>query len=98
MTSIYEFTGSQPTHEQLFKHLYDLNDLDRSVYTLLIEHDEELQIDRIASEVDRDRTTVYRSVQRLLQAGFVQKDQVNYDEGVTATSTRRPTPARSPTR
>ena len=47
----------------------------------LIESGEPLTIDEIAEKVDRERSTVYRAVQRLLQTGFVQKEQVNYDQG-----------------
>jgi predicted transcriptional regulator len=31
--------------------------------------------------VDRERSTAYRAVQRLLQTGFIQKEQINYDHG-----------------
>ena len=29
----------------------------------------------------RERSTAYRAVQRLLQTGFIRKEQVNYDHG-----------------
>ncbi|ATW89525.1 sugar-specific transcriptional regulator TrmB [Halohasta litchfieldiae] len=38
-------------------------------------------VDEIAEKIDRERSTAYRSVQRLMQAGFIQKQQVNYDHG-----------------
>ena len=65
----------------LIECLYELNDLDRECFTLLSEAERRLTIDEIAERVDRERSTVYRSVQRLLEAGLVQKKQINYDQG-----------------
>ena len=48
---------------------------------MLTDRSEPLTVDEIAEEVDRERSTAYRSVQRLLQSGFVQKEQINYDQG-----------------
>ena len=67
--------------EGLLECLYELNDLDRECFVLLSEADERLTIDEIADRVDRERSTAYRSVQRLLDAGLVQKEQINYDQG-----------------
>lgn len=67
--------------ETLLECLYDLNELDRQCFNVLAEADEPLTVDALASTVNRERSTVYRSVQRLLQFGLVQKDQVNYDRG-----------------
>lgn len=75
------FIGADIRQEQLFRHLFGLNDLDRKVYGLLNEHDAEMQLDDLADEVDRDRSTVYRSVQRLLNEELVEKKQFNYDTG-----------------
>ncbi|MFW5905250.1 MAG: helix-turn-helix domain-containing protein [archaeon] len=67
--------------EGLLECLYELNDLDRECFVLLSEADERLTIDEIAGRVGRERSTAYRSVQRLLDAGLVQKEQINYDQG-----------------
>lgn len=67
--------------ESLLECLYDLNDLDRQCFRVLAAAGSALTVDELASNVDRERSTVYRSVQRLLQLGLVQKDQVNYDRG-----------------
>ncbi|AKH97751.1 helix-turn-helix domain-containing protein [Halanaeroarchaeum sulfurireducens] len=65
----------------LLECLYDLNELDRECFTLLSEAERRLTIDEIAERVGRERSTAYRSVQRLLEAGLVQKKQINYDQG-----------------
>jgi len=67
--------------EGLLECLYELNDLDREAFVLLSETDSRLTIDEIAEGVDRERSTAYRSVQRLLQADLVQKTQINYEQG-----------------
>ena len=67
--------------EGLLECFHDLKALDREVFQLLNEQQEPLTVDEIAERVDRERSTAYRGVQRLLQAGFIQKEQVNYDQG-----------------
>ncbi len=46
-----------------------------------VDAEEPLTVDELAEAVDRERSTAYRAVQRLLQAGFIQKEQINYDQG-----------------
>jgi len=67
--------------EDLLECFHGLKSLDRSVFRTLVEASEPLTVDEIADEVDRERSTAYRAVQRLLQAGFIQKEQVNYEQG-----------------
>ncbi|MFB6146918.1 MAG: helix-turn-helix domain-containing protein [Halobacteriaceae archaeon] len=67
--------------EGLLECIHGLSDLDRQVFGLLAEAEEPLTVDEIGDRIDRERSTAYRSVQRLLQAGFIQKEQVNYDSG-----------------
>jgi predicted transcriptional regulator len=47
----------------------------------LTESEGALTVDEIAERVDRERSTAYRSVQRLLDTGFIRKEQVNYEQG-----------------
>jgi predicted transcriptional regulator len=60
---------------------HGLTDLDEECFLALVEADEPLTVDELADAVDRERSTAYRAVQRLLRTGFVGKEQVNYDEG-----------------
>ncbi len=60
---------------------HGLKQLDKRVFQEFVRAEAPLTIDEIADEVDRERSTAYRTVQRLLQAGFIQKEQVNYDQG-----------------
>ena len=67
--------------EGLLECFHGLKQLDKEIFQQLVQTEEPLTIDEIADEVDRERSTAYRAVQRLLQAGFIQKEQVNYDQG-----------------
>ena len=67
--------------EGLLECIHGLKQLDKECYRALVESDDPLTIDEIAERVDRERSTAYRSIQRLLQSGFIQKEQVNYDQG-----------------
>jgi predicted transcriptional regulator len=67
--------------EGLLECFHGLKQLDRDCFEVLVEADEPLTVDEVAERVDRERSTAYRAIQRLLQAGFIQKDQVNYDQG-----------------
>jgi predicted transcriptional regulator len=67
--------------EGLLECFHGLTALDQDCFSVVVESEAPLTIDEIADEVDRERSTVYRSLQRLLQAGFVQKEQINYEQG-----------------
>ncbi len=67
--------------EGLLECFHGLKQLDKECFQVLVESDEPLTIDDVAEAVDRERSTTYRSIQRLLGAGFIQKEQVNYDQG-----------------
>jgi len=67
--------------EGLLECFHGLKQLDREVFQALVDTEDALTVDEIADAVDRERSTAYRAVQRLLQSGFIQKEQVNYDQG-----------------
>jgi predicted transcriptional regulator len=67
--------------EGLLECFHGLKQLDRDCFEALVEAEEPLTVDEIADTVDRERSTAYRAVQRLLQTGFIRKEQVNYDHG-----------------
>jgi predicted transcriptional regulator len=67
--------------ESLLDCFHGLSDLDKEVFRLLVEADGPLTVDEVAAEIDRERTTAYRSVKRLREAGIVEREQVNQDGG-----------------
>ncbi|CAJ51852.1 TrmB family transcription regulator [Haloquadratum walsbyi C23] len=67
--------------ESLLECFHGLKRLDKQCFRVLTQSKEPLTVDEIAEVVDRERSTAYRSIQRLLQAGFIKKEQINYDQG-----------------
>jgi len=67
--------------EGLLECIHGLKQLDKECFRVMVDSDEPLTIDEVAERVDRERSTAYRSIQRLLQSGFIQKEQINYDQG-----------------
>ncbi len=79
--SMHEMLRQDMRCEGLLECFHGLKQLDKQCFQVLVESEEPLTVDEVAEHVDRERSTVYRSIQRLVQTGFVQKEQVNYDEG-----------------
>jgi predicted transcriptional regulator len=79
--SITEYLRRDLECESLLDCVHGLKDLDRECFGVLTGSDEPLTVDELAAAVDRERSTAYRSVQRLRDAGLIQKEQINYDEG-----------------
>ncbi|WP_254532612.1 helix-turn-helix domain-containing protein [Natrinema gelatinilyticum] len=67
--------------EGLLECFHGLKQLDKECFQALVSAEEPMTVDEIADAVDRERSTAYRAVQRLLQTGFIKKEQVNYDQG-----------------
>ncbi|WP_117595393.1 MULTISPECIES: helix-turn-helix domain-containing protein [Haloprofundus] len=67
--------------EGLLECFHGLKQLDKDCFQTLVRSTDPLTVDEIAAEIERERSTAYRAVQRLLQAGFIQKEQVNYEQG-----------------
>ena len=79
--SMSEYLRQDMACEGLLECIHGLSALDREVFGVLADGGEPLTVDEVASRVDRERSTAYRSIQRLRAAGFVRKQQVNYDQG-----------------
>jgi predicted transcriptional regulator len=67
--------------ESLLECFHGLKGLDREVFSVLVAANEPLTVDAVAEAVDRERSTAYRSVRRLVDAGFVSSEQINYEDG-----------------
>ena len=79
--AIREYLGQEMVCEGLLECMFGLKGLDREVFVCLTGSAEPLTVDEIAADVGRERSTAYRSVQRLIDTGFVQKEQINYEQG-----------------
>jgi predicted transcriptional regulator len=67
--------------ESLLECFHGLKGLDREVFSVLVAADDPLTVDEVATAVDRERSTAYRSIRRLVDAGFVRAEQINYEDG-----------------
>ena len=67
--------------EGLLDCMLGLNELDRGVFRLLAESSGPLTVDQIAEFIDRERTTAYRSVTRLQEAGVAVQEQESCPKG-----------------
>jgi predicted transcriptional regulator len=79
--SMSEMLRSDMECEGLLECFHDLREIDKEVFRLLNGAGEPLTVDELSDRIERERSTAYRSVQRLMQAGFVQKEQINYEQG-----------------
>ncbi|WP_435069668.1 helix-turn-helix domain-containing protein [Haloplanus sp. C73] len=61
--------------------IHGLNERDQVVFQLLQQAEERLTVDDVADRMDCERSTAYRSISRLLEAGVVVQEQVNYEHG-----------------
>ncbi len=61
--------------------IHGLNDRDQMVFQLLQQVEEGFTGDDVAERMDCEPSTAYRSISRLLEAGVVVLEQVNYDHG-----------------
>jgi predicted transcriptional regulator len=79
--SMSEYLQQDMECEGLLECLHGLKELDRECFSVIVESEDPLTVDEIAAKVERERSTAYRAIQRLLQTGFIQKEQVNYEHG-----------------
>lgn len=79
--SMSEYLEADLTCEDLLECVYGLGDLGKACYRELATSAGPLTVDAVAERVDRDRTTAYRAIKRLEDAGIVEKQQVNYQQG-----------------
>ena len=78
--SVRDHLAGEMECEGLLECFHGLTALDRDVFRVLSGADGRLTVDEVADAVDRERSTAYRSVRRLVDAGFVRSEQVNYDD------------------
>ena len=80
---INTLTRMNATVKDLFIQLYDLSPLDLEILFMLIskKNDEPMTLDQISKEADRDRSTTFRSLQKLVGLGLCLKDTKTIKEG-----------------
>ena len=80
---INTLTRMNATVKDLFIQLYDLSPLDLDILFMLIskKNDEPMTLDQISKESDRDRSTTFRSLQKLVGLGLCIKETKTIKEG-----------------
>jgi len=72
------------TVKDLFIQLYDLSPLDLDIVFMLISkknNNEPMTLDQVSTEVDRDRSTTFRSLQKLVGLGLCVKETKTIKDG-----------------
>lgn len=80
-SSIKEYLDEDMECEELLECISGSSDLDKRVYFLVLDANEGLDVDEIADEVGRERSTAYRAVKRLEENGFLRQEKVNQKGG-----------------
>jgi predicted transcriptional regulator len=81
---INALTRMNATVKDLFIQLYDLSPLDLEILFMLIKNkddDKPMTLDEVSKEVDRDRSTTFRSLQKLVTLGLCVKETKTIKEG-----------------
>src|ERR687892_1210787 len=74
-------TRMNSTVKDLFIYIYDLSPLEMDLLFLLIKKKKEATLDEITNMADRDKSTVFRSLQKLVGLGIVTKETKTIKEG-----------------
>jgi predicted transcriptional regulator len=80
-SSLSIITASNATCKDLLSCLYDLSSSDMALLAILLKEGKPRTLDELADSMDRDRGTIFRSLQRLVSLGFCTKQTVNLKEG-----------------
>jgi predicted transcriptional regulator len=81
--SVNTLTRMNATVKDLFIQLYDLSPLDLDILFMLIskKNEEPMTLDQVSKETDRDRSTTFRSLQKLVGLGLCVKETKTIKEG-----------------
>jgi len=74
-------TRVNSTVKDLFIYLYDLSPLELDLIFILIKNKESMTLDDLAKRVDRDKSTVFRPLQKLVDLGICNKEMKTLKEG-----------------
>jgi predicted transcriptional regulator len=81
--SINTLTRMNATVKDLFIQLYDLSPLDLDILFMLIskKNKEPMTLDEVSKDADRDRSTTFRSLQKLVGLGLCVKETKTIKDG-----------------
>jgi predicted transcriptional regulator len=81
--SVNSLTRMSANVKDLFIQLYDLSPLDVDILFMLIskKNGESMTLDQISKEIERDRSTTFRPLQKLVTLGLVIKETKTIKDG-----------------
>lgn len=68
------------TCDMVIQCMYDLSDLDKNILEILRDG-EEFRTNDVAELIERDQSTAYRSLERLVKCGLIYKEKQNIRNG-----------------
>jgi predicted transcriptional regulator len=80
-SSIKTITRINSTIKDLFIYLYDLSPLELDLLFILIKNKTSMTLEELAKRVDRDKSTVFRGLQKLVGLGICTKETKTLKEG-----------------
>ncbi len=78
---IKTITRMNSTVKDLFIYMYDLSPLELDLLFILIKNKKSMTLEELAKKVDRDKSTVFRSLQKLVDLGICNKETKTLKEG-----------------
>lgn len=63
------------TVKDLFIYLYDLSSLELDLLFILIKNKKSMTLEELAKKVDRDKSSVFRSLQKLVGLGIYERNK-----------------------
>ena len=78
---IKTITRVNSTVKDLFIYLYDLSSLELDLLFILIKNKKSMTLEELAKKVDRDKSSVFRSLQKLVGLGICVKETKTLKEG-----------------
>jgi predicted transcriptional regulator len=73
-TSITTITSTSSTARELLIYLYDLSPLDADIFFRLLKDKRPMKLEELTRKIDRDKTNIFRSLQRLVNLGLCTKE------------------------
>jgi predicted transcriptional regulator len=80
-SSVSSITRMNSSIRDLFTILYDLSPLELELLFILISKNKPVALETLAKELDRDKTTVFRSLQKMVNLRICEKETKTLKEG-----------------
>ena len=78
---ISTLTRMNSTLKDLFLYIYDLSTLETDLLITLVKGRKTMTLEQLAKQADRDKSTVFRSLQKLVTLGIISKETRTLKEG-----------------